>query len=71
MRSAHRDPGPWARRWEQLLDAGPEAVIRALVAATPESAELRQNSPFAGVLTDRERRLALRSFRSADMRGRT
>lgn len=64
MRSAHQGRNPWVDRWERLLDAGPEAVIGALVADTPESAELRQNSPFAGVLTDRERRLALNAFRS-------
>jgi len=66
MRSAHQARSPWIRRWEQLVDAGPETVMRALVADTPESAELRQNSPFAGVLTDRERRRALNAFRSVD-----
>jgi excisionase family DNA binding protein len=66
MRSAHRGRNPWVDRWERLVDAGPEAVIGALVADTPESTELRQNSPFAGVLTDRERRLVLSAFRSVD-----
>jgi excisionase family DNA binding protein len=66
MRSAHRGRNPWLDRWERLFDAGPEAVVGALVANTPESVELRQNSPFAGVLTDRERRLALNAFRSID-----
>jgi hypothetical protein len=66
MRSAQQGRNPWVGRWERLVDAGPEAVIGALVADTPESAELRQNSPFAGVLTDRERRLALNAFRSID-----
>jgi excisionase family DNA binding protein len=66
MQAAHRVRSPWLERWERLVEAGPEAVIRALVADTPESVELRQNSPFAGVLTDRERRLALNAFRSID-----
>lgn len=70
MRSAHGLRNPWVDRWERLVDAGPEAVIRALVADTPESAELRQNSPFAGVLTDRERRLALNAFRAVDSAAR-
>jgi hypothetical protein len=61
---AHRQPSPWLARWQQLLDLGPEAVIRALVADTAESRELRQNSPFAGVLTDRERLRALDAFRA-------
>lgn len=66
MQSAHRARSPWVDRWERLIDAGPEAVLRALVADTPESVELRQSSPFAGVLTDRERRRALDAFRSLD-----
>ena len=71
MQTAHGVRNPWVQRWERLVDAGPEAVIRALVADTPESVELRQNSPFAGVLTDRERRLALDAFRSVDLAART
>ena len=70
MQAAHGVRSPWVQRWERLLDAGPEAVIRALVADTPESVELRQNSPFAGVLTDRERRLAMDAFRSVDLEAR-
>lgn len=64
MRRAHRQPSPWLARWQQILDLGPEAVIQALVGDTAESRELRQNSPFAGVLTSRERSLALDAFRS-------
>lgn len=64
MRRAHRQPSPWLARWQQIVDLGPEAVIKALVGDTAESRELRQNSPFAGVLTTRERSLALDAFRS-------
>lgn len=63
MRSAHQGRIVWLDQWERLLDAGPDAVIRALVADTDESAELRQNSPFAGVLPERERRRVLDAFR--------
>jgi hypothetical protein len=66
MRAAHGRRIPWLDRWDRLIDAGSEVVIRALVAETSEGVELRQNSPFAGVLTDRERRLALAAFRSVD-----
>lgn len=69
MRAAHRTPVPWLDAWERLLGAGPQAVVKALVADTPESAELRQNSPFAGVLTDLERRKALTAFRAVDGQG--
>ena len=65
IEAAHGTRTPWLARWERLIDAGPEPVIRALVADSPEARELRQNSPFAGVLTDRERAQILAAFRSA------
>lgn len=52
----------WLKRWRQVIDAGPEAVMEMLTSKTPEAAELRQNSPFAGVLPDAERRRVLASF---------
>ncbi len=70
IRAAHLAPVPWLDVWEQVIDAGAEAVVRALVADTAESAELRQNSPFAGVLTDAERRKALATFRAVDAKTR-
>lgn len=63
MERAHGANAPWLRRWRRLLAEGPEAVVRLLVADSAEARELRQNSPFAGVLTERERRAALESFR--------
>lgn len=62
---AHGRVSPWLSRWQQIIDAGPEAVLRALVADTADGRELRQNSPFAGVLTERERARALDAFRSS------
>jgi excisionase family DNA binding protein len=52
----------WLRRWREVLNAGPEAVMEVLGSSAPEAAELRQNSPFAGVLSERERRAVLDSF---------
>jgi hypothetical protein len=68
MERAH-GPSPWLRRWSLVLAEGPTAVIRMLVADTSEARELRQNSPFAGVLTERERLDALRAFRASDRNG--
>jgi excisionase family DNA binding protein len=45
----------WLARWRALVEQGPEAVMRALVAESEEADELRQNSPFAGVLSEAER----------------
>ena len=54
----------WLDAWESVLGAGPEAVLRTLTSQTPLALELRQNSPFAGVLSDDERSAVLRGFRS-------
>lgn len=51
--------------WEALLDGPVEALVATLVAPSRRAVELRQNSPFAGVLTERERAKALAAFRSA------
>jgi len=53
-------------RWRRLIADGPEAVMRTLVAVTPEADELRQNSPFAGVIPDGERLAILRAARRYD-----
>jgi excisionase family DNA binding protein len=70
MRSTHGSDIPWLRQWKDILDRGPSAVMRVLVAETPAAAELRQNSPFAGVLTDRQRSMALRAFRRSELAAR-
>ena len=53
----------WLARWRILVEEGPEAVMRALVAESDHAVELRQNSPFAGVLSQAERLAILRAFR--------
>ena len=52
----------WLERWRHVLDRGPEAVMQALTSITPEASELRQNSPFPGVLPEALRRAVLDSF---------
>jgi hypothetical protein len=52
----------WLERWRHVLDAGPETVMEVLTSTAPEDAELRQNSPFAGVLGEHERHRVLDSF---------
>jgi excisionase family DNA binding protein len=53
----------WLARWRRLIDEGPEAVMRVLAAESEEADELRQNSPFAGVLSEPERLAVLRAHR--------
>ncbi|MHB8665791.1 MAG: helix-turn-helix domain-containing protein [Acidimicrobiales bacterium] len=64
LRSTHpRGQGDrWLREWEQLLDGPVDDVLSALTARSPRAVDLRQNSPFAGVLTERERSRVLRGF---------
>ena len=54
--------GVWLKQWEALLDDGPEAVMRTLTSDAPQAIELRQNSPFPGVLSEVERRQVLDAF---------
>jgi excisionase family DNA binding protein len=64
-RAEHRSDGMTAHyldEWERILDEGLAAVLDTLVSTTPEACELRQNSPFAGVLDDATRVQVLRSF---------
>ena len=52
----------WLDEWETLLDGPVEGVLDALTSRAPRARELRQNSPFAGVLTESERRDVLAAF---------
>jgi hypothetical protein len=52
----------WLDRWRAMLAAGSEAVLDVLTSRAPEAIELRQNSPFAGVLADAERKAVLAAF---------
>lgn len=51
--------------WEQLLDGPLERLFDVLTSASPRAVELRQNTPFAGVLTPAERAKALAAFRAS------
>jgi hypothetical protein len=50
----------YADRWEQLLERPLPEIRRALVDERQEADDLRQNSPFAGLLSEPERRRILR-----------
>lgn len=46
----------WAARWEEILSRPVSDVRSALVEDSQEADDLRQNSPFAGMLSEPERR---------------
>lgn len=54
----------WLRHWLDLIDRGPDAVMRAMTSIDPLARELRQNSPFLGLLPDDERRAILDAFQA-------
>jgi excisionase family DNA binding protein len=60
--SARGSARVWLREWQQLLQGPVENILEALTSRSPKSRELRQNSPFAGVLTDAERQAVLHGF---------
>ena len=58
----------WLDTWQSVLASGPQAVLQTLTAQTPLAIELRQNSPFAGVLPDEVRAGVLGALRAFDRR---
>lgn len=68
MRFLAEDPSGarWLREWILLIDRGPEAVMRTLTSTSQTARELRQNSPFAGVVPESERQRLIKSFSRVD-----
>ena len=51
----------WAEEWERILATPLERIAKTISADTQRARELRQTSPFAGVLNEQERRRLLRA----------
>jgi hypothetical protein len=49
----------YAKRWEELLAKPLPAIRRCITAVGPDADDLRQNSPFAGALSEPERQRIL------------
>jgi hypothetical protein len=56
-RLAGRIHSDWADEWDRVLAMPLSRVRRVIAADSPRGRELRQTSPFAGALTEHERRL--------------
>jgi excisionase family DNA binding protein len=62
----HRPDGMTVRyfeEWKRVLDHGLDAIVEVMVSPSQKARELRQNSPFAGVLPDETRLRVLQTFR--------
>jgi hypothetical protein len=46
----------WAARWDRVLAGSADEIAKAISSDSKNARELRQTSPFAGVLTEQERR---------------
>lgn len=61
--------GMSARRledWVTILGQGHESILETLTSRRPAAIELRQNSPFAGVISDARRQAILSAFRASE-----
>ena len=56
----------WADRWENLLDQPIRDIRRTISANDDAATDLRQSSPFAGTLSELERRRVLEIVRDAE-----
>jgi excisionase family DNA binding protein len=52
----------WLGHWQEVLDSGVDAVADVLTSQRSAAIELRQNSPFAGVISQEVRSRVLASF---------
>jgi transcriptional regulator with XRE-family HTH domain len=66
MRKHHPEAGSLLREWAVLLARPVEELIPALTDPSPRGRELRQVTPFAGVLSPAERAEAYRSFEAEE-----
>jgi excisionase family DNA binding protein len=55
----------WGDEWERILASPPSSIARAIGADSPRARALRQTSPFAGALTEQERRALTRAVAEA------
>ena len=65
LRQVHSDGSAnrYLNRWSDLLSGPVESILRVLTSMDEESVELRHTAPFAGVLTEEERRSVIRATR--------
>jgi excisionase family DNA binding protein len=56
----------WLDEWEHLLNGPIDDLLAMLVSPSPKGRELRQNSPFAGLLTEAERVKVFDAWKARD-----
>lgn len=69
-KSARGQTISWLDEWERLLNGKTDLLLTALTSRSPRGRDLRQNSPFAGVLSQDERDQVLTSWKEQELRKR-
>ena len=59
---ANEGPSPALTEWAQILRSPANDVLALLTERSPRATRLRQSSPFAGILTEEERRAVYESY---------
>jgi len=54
----------WLDEWEKLVDGPVEDLLAILTSRSPKARELRQNSPFSGLLTEEQRHQVIEAWKS-------
>lgn len=57
----------WLDDWSRLLDGSIDSLLATLTDPSPRGREMRQNSPFAGLLTDDERAAVTVNWRNSSL----
>lgn len=56
----------WLDEWEDLLNGPIDDLLATLVSPSPRGREMRQNSPFSGLLNEAERAKVLDAWKARD-----
>lgn len=65
MRIQNPDASPLLDEWERILDGTVDQIVARMLDPSEHGRDLRQITPFAGVLTSAQRAAVYRSFRTA------
>lgn len=63
-RSSRGQARIWFDEWEKLVDGPVEDLLAMLTSRSPKARELRQNSPFSGLLTEEQRNQVIEAWKS-------
>ncbi|MEX1172586.1 MAG: helix-turn-helix domain-containing protein [Chloroflexota bacterium] len=65
FRAINPHAATWLDAWARILDEGPDAVLDVLTSPSRQAVDLRQNTPFVGLLSDMEQRAVIDAFTAA------